>query len=434
MNKILKQTLKSPIYISVYLFVLFVIIFVIIYACFVYPLNNLSKYQSKKWIEELTNSLILGSTHPDELKALTNFNDNELSLLYFYHFFQTKTTIIWVLMNLHNKFSKRGSMMVYYHNFNTNGLTKETIEVDFSNFSTKKHGRKLFIQYLSNYRQEIDFEKNIQTLSVSIGEIKLNVKCLIDDYSTTVPSFMPGYKNINAFANTSVTETKSKNEWASDNPMIGKIIDGDLNGQQIEPDGAWWFDNFIGCNNFFVSEYYWFVILDNNWLIYLLWYNDYDKMNDATTAVPMFIKDRKNNKVIHCGPGTKMNFAFEATNKIVQPVNVSFKSNPNIKFGDIRYDDYNIVFSSNEIHIKISSIKGQSYKVLDYDYYGKDNNDAKDDWNKRYWNVLNNLTYCEYVNMVDVEIQYNNAVERFKSRQVVDAIIPKNKELPTRIR
>ena len=61
-----------------------------------------------------------------------------------------------------------------------------------------------------------------------------------------------------------------------------------------------------------------------------------------------------------------------------------------------------------------------------YDYY-------KDKENKHYDNkleIINNYKYVEYVNMVNIEIKYNNKTVNFKERCVIDAMFKVDKNLP----
>lgn len=430
----MKKKIVNNNIIFVYTFILLVILFCITYYYFIYPLNNLVNYQSKEWIEDLTNSLILGGTDNNQLKQLTKYEINEISFLYYFFLFNTTKYTIWIIFNLYNKFSKKGNLVCYYYNFETNKYNKSILPVDFNNLKTTKVNRKLFIEYLSNYSQEIDFENNLMYLTIAFNNINLNVTLNINDYTTTVASFLKRYQQINSIINTNVTETGSKNEWASDNPMIGKIKHIKFNWEQLEPGGEFWFDNFIGCNNFFIAEYYWFVIFNEDWLIYLLWYDEYDKMNDPTITIPIYIKDIKNNKILHCGPGRKMSYLYEKMNNIINPIDIKITSNPNIKYGDEKYDDFVIDFKSDYIQFKISSIKNECQRVIEYDFYddGSSHN-INDKWDKQYYSTIKNLRYYEYIMFVNLELDYNNKKTSYKTRLISDGLTPIDKSKPSKI-
>ena len=415
-------------------FMLFVILFLITYYYFIYPLNHLEKYQTKEWIEDLTNSLILGATDENQLKQLTKYEINEISFLYNYFYFNTTKYTIWIIFNLHNKFSKKGELLCYYYNFETKQSNKNILAIDFNNLKTTNVGLKLIIEYLQNYSQKIDFEKNLMYINIDFNNINLNATLSMDDYTTTVASFLQRYQQINSIINTNVTETNSKNEWASDNPIIGKIKNIQFNWEILEPNGQFWFDNFIGCNNFFIAEYYWFVIFNEDWLIYLLWYDEYDKMNDPTITIPIYIKDIKNNKILHCGPGRKMSYLYEKVNQLTNPMDIKITRNPNIKYGDEKYDDFVIDFKSNYIQFKISSIKNECQKVVEYDFYDDGSTHSiNNKWDEQYYATIKNLRYYEYIMFVNLELDYNNVKTSYKTKLISDGLAPIDKSKPSKI-
>ena len=417
------------------IFMFVILYYIITYYYYLYPLYNLEDYQSKEWIEELTNSLILGATDNNQLKNLTKYEINDISFLYYFFLFNTKKYTIWIIFNLNNKFSSKGNLVFYYYNFEKKTHHKNILPVDFNNLKTTKVNRTLLIQYLSNYSQMIDFENNIIYLNIDFENIHLNVTLNIEDYTTTVASFLPRYKLINPIINTSVTSTNSKDEWASDNPIIGKIINIEFNWEQLESGGSFWFDNFIGCNNYYITEYYWFVILIEDWLIYLLWYNDYEKMNDPDTTIPIYIKDIKNNKILHCSPGSKMSYLYDKMNDLINPVDIKITKNPNIKYGDEKYDDFVIYFKSSKINFKISSIKNECQKVIEYDYYNNGfEPKTNSEWDKKYYSSITNLRYYEYIMFVDLELDYNNEKTKYKTKLISDGLAPIDHSRPSIIK
>lgn len=435
---IIKSKIKKCIKINLVFLslILLLLIYLIIYIYFVYPLYNLSTIQTKDEIQHITTDLILGITDPSRLQKVKNFNKNNISFLYKYLFIRSKKYTIWYLMNKHNKFSNDGNIMLYYYNHETGYIENDKFYINFDNLVTYEKNRIIYIKYLNNYKQEIDFDNNKIKIHIFTGKNTLSMNLNIDEYNTTMPSLLYRYRNVSGVVKVDLIETDSPNEWASDDPLIGKVVNAEINGDKIEQNSNFWFDKFIGCNNFFISEYYWFVILDDNWLIYILFYGKYDEINSSDTPKPIFIKNRKENKIFHCSPGPLPSI-YKRLDNVVHPVNIRYKSNPGKKFGDKIFDDYSIEFLSNDIEIKINSIKNESNLVLEYDYY-KDNqfNQHKglSEWDLKYKNVLNNLQYIEYINKVNVEIHYNNSHENFETRQILDAVVPKNRLLPSTIK
>jgi hypothetical protein len=421
----------------IYLFCILIVLYVILYGLFVYPLYNLSIIQSKDEIVKLTNQLIIGANDQTQLNLATNCEIyNEISLYYLYFIIKSKTYTIWSVFHRHNKFSKNGNILLYYYNHETNYTETDIFYIDLKDYKTYTKNGILHIQYLNNYKQEIDFSKNTMKLYISTNKNTLDISMYIDEYNTTMPGLLSRYRLINKIASVNLIETYSPNEWASDNPLIGKIINGKFNNDIIEPNSNFWFDNFIGCNNFFISEYYWFIILNDDWLIYILFYGKYENINSQDIPKVLFIKNRKNNKIYNCSPGVSSKY-YSSLDNIIHPIYINYKSNTNKKFGEKVFDEYEIKFISNELTIDIKSIPTKSVRTLLYDYYNDPRTDSQshlDEWDMKYKNVLNNLKYVEYVNKVNVEIKYENIIEKFETDQILDAIFPNNNKLPSTIK
>jgi len=418
-----------------YFFISFIFLFLlyfIIYLFLVYPLYRLDKIQTKDEIKKMTELVLLGVTDKSKLSELTNIHINniELSFFYNYFFFKTPQYTIWCIINKHHKFTNNGNIVLYYYDKINNYTEQDILYINFENFKTYLKNGNIILEYSNNYKQEINFNENKMNVYISTNKNVLNVELNIDEYNTTVPSFLKRYKLANNFSSTGFIETNTVNEWASDNPLIGKI-NGYFNNDTIT--GNYWFDNFTGSNNFFLSEYYWFVILNDDWLIYILFYGKYENMNTDIPKV-LFIKNRKTNKIFHCSPGVVPN-GFKTIDRIVHPIDIHFESSKHI--GDTVFDDYKLLFKSNEITININSIKNKSVRTVLYDYYNDpklNKTKIKNEWDKKYIAVLDNLQYVEYVNRVNVEIFYENKTERFEEDQIVDSIFVKNNLLPSTIK
>jgi len=361
---------------------------------------------------------------------------NDISFYYTFFLFKTNRYTIWCITHKHNKFNNNGNIVLYYYDNEKKHTDTDILYIDFNKFQTYLENGKLIIKYLDKYIQEIDFDENKMNIYISTNKNELKMELYIDEYNTTMPPLLSRYKNTNKIISSSLVETQSPNEWASDNPLIGKIIKGYFNNDPVNNNSNFWFDNFIGCNNFFLSEYYWFVILNDEWLIYILYYGKYEDINSPDIPLPLFVKNRKENKIIHCSPGVIPN-GFKTVEKLVHPIYTKYTSNPNKRFGDIIFDEYTLLFKSNDITINITSIPNNSVRVLLYDYYTDPNsNDTTivNEWDKNYNKVLNNLTYVEYINRVNVEILYNNKIQKFQENQILDAIIVKDNSLPSTIK
>ena len=416
-----------------------ILLYAIFYWTFFTPIFVLHEYQNKQWITDLTKNIILGVKNPSKfvnIQRVFHF----LSFWYCYLHFHTEKYTIWVLFNLQNKFTNSIILNFYLYDFTHDAIIKEQVELNFNDLITHEtESGTLIIQLGDSYFQEIDLDNNKSTLRIITNKINFNIEMTIDDYTTNQASFIPRYQLLKHIVNVEGNETGTPGDWMSDNPFIGKIQGGRLNHDIIEPGGNFWFDNFIGCNNNFLGSYIWFVIINDDWMIYLLWFDTYDTRNNIGTIKPILIKDRKHNRFLYSGtPGSdckKAGWAINSINYALEPMSMTYNSNKAIGVSD--YDDYTVSFTSPKINIQIQSIQGKSHKVLEYDYYKNDISDdmrpQMNNWDKQYYDIISNIRYVEYVNMVNVTIQYENQSSSFETRQVVDAMYPKNKFIPKKI-
>ncbi len=111
--------------------------------------------------------------------------------------------------------------------------------------------------------------------------------------------------------------------------------------------------------------------------------------------------------------------------------------NSNKPLGVNKYDDYNVSFESSLININITSIKNKSTQVFKYNYYKNTDADMlasnMNKWDQQYYKIISNIIYIEYINMVNVEIEYNGKKEQFVDRLIIDAMYPDDKTIPLEI-
>jgi len=435
-NKFISNNMLNTI---VILSLFLIIVYVIIYWLLLMPLFTLYEYQTKEWITNLTDNIILGVNDYSKFKNIER-TCNFISFWYCYWFFQTKRYTVWILFNLQNKFSDTCMLNVYLHDFYKNTTIVDKTPLKFSNVKTSKINDILLIKCGNAYRQEIDFNNNLSRISINTPRINMMFELDIDDYTTNQGSFLPLYQRINFLVNSKGTTTNSPEEWMSDNPFIGTIKHGFIQNDVIEKGGSFWFDNFIGCNNYFLGPYIWFVILNDDWMIYLLWFDTYKERNNMKTIKPILIKDRKTNTFLYAGTvGHNCKNVIpplDSLNYLIQPVSMTYQSNKEIGVAD--YDDYSVKFTSSKINVNISSIPGESHQVFKYKYYVNEETDemreTMNSWDKKYYDVLSNINYTEYVTKVNVEIEYNGKTERFVERQIIDTMYPENYSFPTKIK
>jgi len=434
-NKNLVHFNKS---IFLYLIILFIIIYLILYCIFIRPQYKIHELQSKEWITDLTNNMLLG-VNDNKIFNKINRKCDFISFWYCYWFFQTKNYTAWILFNLKNKFSDELLLSAYIYDFNTDTKIVDKISLKFSNLKITKENDILFINCGNNYKQEIDFKNNRSTIYIHTHQINMRFEVDIDDYTTNQSSFLPRYQFLNKIINVEGASTSTPGDWMSDNPYIGKIRNGNINNDIIENGGNFWFDNFIGCNNNFLSPYMWFVVLNDDWMIYLLWFDVYEKRNDMGTTKPILIKNRKTNTFIYSGTSgiesRKTPFPINQINNMLVPFKMTYNSNKPL--GVNKYDDYNVSFESSLININITSIKNKSTQVFKYNYYKTADVDMMEPdmnkWDQQYYKIISNIIYIEYINMVNVEIEYNGKKEHFVDRLIIDAMYPNDKTIPLEI-
>ena len=443
------KSLFQRIAISSYSNIILIILvaYICAYLIFIKPIYRLHEIQTKKWMHDLTKIMVCGLND----KSLYNdirVDGNNVSFWYCYWFFHTKKYTIWVLFNLNNKNSNDATINVYSYNHDTRRITNEKMIINFENIQTRKTGDEdgeIIIEYNDNYVQHINFKNNTTSVRININGTKLEINASIADYITNQASFIPRYRKLDYVVDMNGHATHTPGEWMSDNPYNGTIKNGSFNGDIIESDGCYWFDNYIGCNNYYLEPYVWFVVMNDDWLIYLLWFGEYETRNEPCTVKPILIKDRKNNKYIHSGcPGTECFKSIpivKDVNFMLSPVKVN-TYDTDCNLGDTIYDKHHINFVSDEITIKIAAIEGSFSKIFDYYYYRSDGINIKkpahtsstQSWEHEYQAVLNNIKYVEYIGQVDVQIDYNGATTKFKSRQIVDGMYRVDKNIQSIIK
>jgi len=422
-----QQKTKNLAIIIITLLILILLLFCIYWFIIRVSLYKIHECQTKQWMSDLTDVMILGLNNRDLYSKIDRDGKN-ISFWYVYWFFNTKKETVWILSNLHNKFSSRMIFNIYVYNYETNQNTIETINIRFEDIQTYKENNTLTLKLKNIYIQTINLIENKSTITINTQQFKIFLNLSITDCNTNLPGFVPRIKNtLGNIIDIKGKQTNTPNEWFSDNPYIGKIINGNINGNQIN-EGNYWFDNFIACNNGYLTCYTWFVILNDDWLIYLLWFGEESEKNNGILK-PILIKNNRENKMIYSGLVGYVNDPFSPVSKMDYITNK--------ELGVDEYDDYQIMFNSSEIDIYIKSKKNSCKKVYDFDYYRNiytdENMKSFNDWDKEYYTILKNIKYVEYILVVDVEINYNNKIEKFTTRQIIDGMYRIDKNIPRTI-
>jgi hypothetical protein len=373
--------------------------------------------QTKEWATTLITNTVLGVKDSSYLYKIQKSKIDNLSFYYNYFFFQTRKYTIFILINLNNQYSQNIPLNVYLYNFETKTSELNETILDFDKLQTSKQGDTLHITCGDSYIQKLNMVTNQMEIEINMSSVHLSFELEIDDYTTNLPTFLPRYDSVKGIIRPYFPITSTPGEWCTDNPMIGKIIKGRLNQDTIE-NGNFWHDNFLGVNDHFLRSYVWYVILNDDWLIYKLWFGEYEESNKTTFFI---IKHRKTNKVLYAGVNKSV-VPLHLAASVVDPIKCTYTSNKPI--GTLNYDSFNSHFQANDISIKFESIPNECHRVFLYDYYdsGQLKNPKHD--------IVNNYKFVEYVNMINVEINYDGQTEVFKERCVVDAFFKHDKNLP----
>jgi hypothetical protein len=403
------------------------LIYIAIYYAYLYPLHKLHELQTKEWMIEMTDHVILGVNDTRLLKWVSNTDIDNISFFYTYFYFHTKQYTTYILFNKPSKHTDQIVLNIYGYDFDKNRAFSDRIPLKMSDVKTYKTGDELHIVCGNSYVQKINMVENRMHIHAQCsGTACIDLELSMDDYNTNEPCFIPRYKTISPFVPVYKPITSTPGEWCSDNPMIGKIIRGTMNGVQIEPNGNYWFDNYVGVNDHFLGTYIWFVVQNDNWLVYLLSFNKYETR--STSPVFIMIKDRKNNKMLYCGMNqTPIPSAFHWIDNIIAPIEFDYSVGQ--KIGCEHFNEYSVDFSAPGFSYKLRSIPNKTTRVLLYDYYGTTplNHNANID---TYTRVTQNYSYAEYVSRVNIEIEYQGTIERFKERCVIDTMFKKTEDIP----
>ena len=427
MGRLAKKAFAKPYRNYVCGAILFVVaVYLVLYFVYVYPLSRLHiAGQSKKWATDIFTNTILGAKDASYLQKIRKGKIDNLSFYYNYFFFHTSRYTIYVVFNLHNKYSNAMTLNVYSYDFEHKTNHKDDVQLDFRDLKTSKSGDTLVVTCGKAFVQKLNIPDNKMEITIRCGTMHLSFELAIDDYTTNFPTFLPRYDAIKGLVPTYNQVTSTPGEWCTDNPLIGKIKGGVFNGDRIEEEGGnFWFDNFIGVNDFFLLSYTWYMVLNDDWMIYLLWFGEYEKKEKSCFFI---IKDRKADKVIRAGiDGSYVPAFFKPLDNLVDPVKSTYTSNKNMGVKD--YDSFSSIFATNEITIKFTSIPGHCHQLFMYDYYDAAPTEEVDSQER--FDIVNNVKYTEYITRINVEIEYQGRTERFEERCVVDAMFKFDKTVP----
>ena len=399
---------------------------VILCVSYLYILNmvcySAHDSQTKEWMSDVTDVIILGLKDRTLYSKLNRDGEN-ISFWYVYWFIHTDKETTWVLANLRNKFSPEILFNIYNYNIETKHIAHEGVTISFKDIQVSKKDNTLNLKLKDIYEQTINLIDGKSTLNVNTSSFKIFLNLSITDCNTNLVNFIPFVNNVlGLVTDVKGSQTKTPGEWFSDNPYIGKVLNGSINGNEVY-NGSYWFDNFIACNNGFLTTYIWFVVLNGDWLIYLLWFGDQKDHNSPGAYKPILIKNIKEDRMLYSG-------MIGVVPELVSTVEMSYETSK--KLGDDEFDSHTVKFLSPEVNIIIKSKPNTCKKVFEFLYYKSTDpvTNFKTEWDKEYYDMLNNIVYVEYLLYVDVSITYKGKTEEFTERQIIDAMYRADENKP----
>lgn len=399
---------------------LFMVIMVSIYVTMVSPLRLLHTINDSKFLKQFMRKQLLASKDNKLLNTMASHLGNvtcKVDYWYLYFHIRTEQHTLYLLVNLVNKFSDKVNICFYGLDHIRNDVFSSIVPIEFRDINiTSKTPNLININHSEHLNIDIDFENDILLCKLNIPDHLLNISLKIEDWNTNQPTFCQRYQNVAGIINVYGAETKTPGEWMVDSPCIGKVIGGVYNNTPLLK-GQFWFDTYLGTNNHFLSQYMWFYIQNDDWLIYLLEYGEYADRGNSKNVQPILIKDIKNNKFIYSGLNMDIMQPFNTIRKMTS----TFSSTYNLhdgELGDSGLSMFDVDFKSNEINIKITSIPEHGRKIFSYDYYRNDdiNIDGLSSWDKKYYNCIKNIRFIEHLGMADVTIFYMGKTIKFKDR------------------
>lgn len=398
-------------------FMIFLILLLFIYNYYLVYTDNIHLLQDKKLIEKLWDIQILGINNKKYMEVLSK--NTELSFWYTYTYNIVDDHVIFFIIIKPTRFTKFLDIYMYSINLNNNNKTHKHERVDFSNVKSYKKNNKLYLRVDNKKINYVfDIKNNKINITFNLGKgFNYESELSITSWITTQPSYIERFYNLKSlpFIGHIMDGNSSggKEEWCIDNPFIGNITYLKYNNK-IYNNGNYWLDTYIGNQDYIMTDYIWFFLLNDDWVIYLLWYCD-NKSKDNKKCTKVFkIKDRKNNKMIHSGVSL---YPYNLGSSI----NMSYNYNNTI--GDELFDDYQCHFKSDKIEISIKSIKNKSERLglMDPLYWNNDDGsiedlEFKDKNEEQYYRSIFNIKYAEYVNRVNVNINYNNKLIKYKNQ------------------
>ena len=401
LNRIIRNTILIR---SIFTILL---VFIVVYICYVSPSMKLHTLNNEKFLKDFMLTQFDAYNNPRLLNTLSSRSGSmTLDYWYMYYHLRTKDYVFYTLFNKVNRFTDDINLCVYGINSSTRIPFNYVIPLKQKDININRDDKLIIVKKGNVFLYTINFKTNEMSYTLTIPEIQVHFKMLATDWTTNQGTFLPRYQPLRYLMNLDSKETDAVNEWMVDSPCTGKILEGSINGKNTGP-GVMWFDTYSGTNYHYLNSYIWFYIHTDEWIIYLLQYDNKIKSS------PILIKNIKQNRWFYSGVNNVNMFEpLRTMFKTLEPVDFTFSINGD--FGN----DFVVSFLSNDINILIKSKSGSIISLLKYFYYRSTdlNESTLSAHDLEYYNRIKNIRFDEYFCDATISIHYDGKKEEFDAR------------------
>jgi hypothetical protein len=405
--------------IPIFIITLFVIIFIIAFIQWFYilPLVKLHTVSDQNFLKHFMKRQLLAVKYPQILNELSSMSiPMTMDFFYTYCYIETKHRALFIVLHRKNRFSDACKLIVYGINYKTDQPFIYFIPTTLNDINIEEVDNTIIIEIPGLLKHTMNFTLNTITYNINHIDVQLDVTMQVEDWNTTQPSFFPWYAPMRMVTDMNGHVIKKPGEWCVDSPCIGKVLNGQFGGEALEPNGTYWFDTYTGTNYSYCPEYTWFLINNDEWIIYLLEFKHHKPTESPHN--PILIKNKKQNRWFYVGYKTTLPEPFNMLTNLIDPITLSYTINGNLG------GNFEVIFRSKLINIHIVSIPNSIRRVIKYNYYENDsvmNNVSESD--KHYYDYLRKLSFEDYVCKSNLTIEYDGKVTTDEVRILYDRLI-----------
>ena len=362
-----------------------IVILILVYYYFFSPLHKIHKFQDDNFVNKWWEIIILGLKDKNYTNMIINSDKiKDIGLWYQFHILNTKNKHIFIYLRNINKFTKDAALEIYYFDKKKKQKKEYSYRINLNQIKTYKRQNTLITEYNNLYQYKNIFDLSNKTIKTYVKSKDLNIQIIFSILSNRTVQIDHVNRYEYLLHNSGFM---FKDNLYLSNQIIGKIDYIKIN-KEIEKSGINYFESGLGSNHYYLTEYVWFVLLNEDWVF---WFTNYG--NKKFT----YLYDNIKKKIIYCGimdfklfskveyntGGMRKDFHFNFYMK-VDNFEIKMNSIPG-NYNNVRFKP--IVWHKNKKPITLN--KGNK---KDIDYYFK----TKD------------LKLIDYLNYANININYEN--------------------------